>query len=103
MHVSDVTQDTGWGGWGGGGDVMTFLARAHMRDATQHCFCSSYMHLLPMLRKTWVGVGWVGWVGWGWGCDDVPCTSTHVRCYASMWWVYLFYLFYILSPKAWYH
>ena len=37
MHVSDVTQDTGWGGWGGGGDVMTFLARAHMLDATPAC------------------------------------------------------------------
>ena len=37
--------------------MMTFLALAHMVDATQV-------------------------MGWG-GHDDVPCTCTHGRCYAS--------------------
>ena len=37
--------------------MMTFLALAHMVDATQV----------------------MGWVG----DDDVPCTCTHGRCYAS--------------------
>ena len=47
----------GWGGLGGvGGDVMTFLARAHMFDATQHCFCSSFAHVPDVTQD----MGWVG-------------------------------------------
>ena len=49
----------GWG-WGGVG-MVTFLELAHMVGATQ-----------------------VMGLGWGWGGDDnVPCTCTHGRCYAS--------------------
>ena len=50
-------------GWGGVG-MVTFLALAHMVGATQ--------------VMGWGGVG----VGWG-GDDNVPCTCTHGRCYAS--------------------
>ena len=59
-------------GWGAGWGVKTFVALAHMVDATQH-------------------MGWgVGWgvttsvaltqhMGWevGWGCDHIRCTCTH--------------------------
>ena len=34
-----------WGGWGGGGEVMTFFARAHMFDATQDCCWSTFAHI----------------------------------------------------------
>ena len=44
--------------------MITLLALAHMVGATQV-------------------MGW-GWVGVGWGGDDnVPCTCTHDRCYAT--------------------
>ena len=59
----------GWSGWGWGGDdnipggggvgMMTFLARAHMGDATQ-----------------------LAGRGWG-GDDDIPCTCANVRCYVT--------------------
>ena len=63
LHMLSKTWvGVGWVGWGGG-DVMMFLARAHMWDATQHCFCFSLCTRLHMLSKTWVGVGWVGWGG----------------------------------------
>ena len=45
-----------WSGWGGG--MITFLALVHMLNATQ-----------------------LVWVGWG--DDNVPCTCTHVECYAT--------------------
>ena len=38
----------------------------------------------------WGGLGGVG----GWGCDDVPCASTHVRCYATL------FLFFFVHPFA---
>ena len=44
-------------GWGGG--MITFLALAHMLDATQ------------LVRG-----------GWG-GDDNIPCTCAHVGCYAT--------------------
>ena len=47
-----------WSGVGGGG-MITFLALAHMLDATQ------------LVRG-----------GWG-GDDNIPCTCTHVGCYAT--------------------
>ena len=47
-----------WSGVGGGG-MITFLALAHMFDATQ-----------------------LVWGGWG-GDDNIPCTCTHVGCYAT--------------------
>ena len=40
--------------------MITFLALAHMLDATQDA-------------------------GLGWGGDNVPCTCTHVGCYARCW------------------
>ena len=45
-------------GWGGG--MLTFLALAHMLDATQDA-------------------------GLGRGDVNVPCTCTHVGCYARCW------------------
>ena len=51
-HMLDATQVV----WGGGG-MITFLAPAHMLDATQ--------------------------MVWGGGDDNVPCTCTHVGCYAG--------------------
>ena len=45
-----------WSGWGGG--MKTFPAIVHMLNATQ-----------------------LVWVGWG--NDNVPCTCTHVECYAT--------------------
>ena len=56
-HVRAVRHAWGGGGGWGGVGMMTFLALAHMVDATQV-------------------------MGWG-GHDDVPCTCTHGRCYAS--------------------
>ena len=70
-----------WSGVGGGG-MITFLALAHMLDATQ------------LVRGGWGGddnipctcthVGCYatgqGWVG---GDDNIPCTCTHVGCYAT--------------------
>ena len=52
---------------------IMFLALAHMVGATQH-------HTWSVLRNImgWGGVG----VGWG-GDDNVPCTCTHGRCYAT--------------------
>ena len=47
-----------WSGVGGGG-MITFLALAHMLDATQ---------------LVWGGRG---------GDDNIPCTCTHVGCYAT--------------------
>ena len=40
--------------------MLTFLALAHMLDATQDA-------------------------GLGWGDVNVPCTCTHVGCYARCW------------------
>ena len=54
-HMLDATQLV-WGGWGG---MITLLALAHMLDATQ-----------------------LVWGGWG-GDDNIPCTCTHVGCYAT--------------------
>ena len=61
------------GGWGGVG-MMTFLALAHMVDATQVMGWGGMMTFLAlahMVDATQV-MGWGG-VGWGWA-DDVPCT-----------------------------
>ena len=38
----------GWVGWGGGGKVKTFLARAHMVDAAQDCCWSTFAHVLHL-------------------------------------------------------
>ena len=46
--------------WVGVGGMLTFLALAHMLDATQM----------------------LGWCG---GDVNVPCTCTHVGCYARCW------------------
>ena len=71
-HMVDATQVMGWGG------MMTFLALAHMVDATQVMGWGGMMTFLAiahMVDATQV-------MGWG-GHDDVPCTCTHGRCYAS--------------------
>ena len=76
-------------GWGGVG-MMTYLALAHMFDAT-HTGCFSrgtgvgwggvgmmtYLALAHMFDATHTGCFSRGGVGWG-GDDDVPCTCTHV-------------------------
>ena len=60
-HMVAATQHHGMG-WGGvGWGMITFLALAHMVAATQH-------HVMG-----WGGVG----------DDNVPCTCTHGRCYAT--------------------
>ena len=70
MRISDVPRDGrfpgdphGRVGWG----MITFFALAHMVGATQH-------H----------GTGWGGV-----GDDNVPCTCTHGRCYATSSFLYL--------------
>ena len=100
MHPLPMLRKTRVGVGGVGVGMWWLSLHEHTWEMLLNIVFVLRMHPLPMLRKTWVGVGWVGR---GWGCDDVPCTSTHVRCYASMWWVYRFYMFYILSPKVWYH
>ena len=69
--------------WVGVGGVLTFLALAHMLDATQDaglgwggCERSLHLHTCWMLRKR---------LGWGGGDVNVPCTCTHVGCYARCW------------------
>ena len=66
--------------WVGVGGMLTFLALAHMLDATQDaglgwggCSRSLHLHTCWMLRKM------LGWCG---GDVNVPCTCTHVGCYA---------------------
>ena len=59
--------------------MITFLALAHMLDATQMVWgggddnvpCT--LHTCWMLRR-WSGAG---------GDDNVPCTCTHVGCYTN--------------------
>ena len=89
-HMVAATQHHGMG-WGGvGWGMITFFALAHMVAATQH-------HGMG-----WGGVGW-GMItffalahmvaatqhhGMGWGGvgdDNVPCTCTHGRWYATSW------------------
>ena len=63
----------------GGDGMIMFLAHVHIFDATPVCLSCYGDH---------------GGVGWGWGGDDnVPCTCTHLRCYACVsvllwrsWW-----------------
>ena len=69
--------------------MLTFLALAHMLDATQDsglgwgevnvpCTCTH----VGCYARCWVGVG--GMLTGGWGGEDVnvPCTCTHIGCYA---------------------
>ena len=83
-------------GWGGVG-LITFLALAHMLDATQHhvsCTCTHGR----CYATSWGRVG----VGWWWGGvglitflalahmldatqHHVSCACTHGRCYATSW------------------
>ena len=69
------------GGWGGG--MITFLALAHMLDATQLVRGGwgggmiTFLALAHMLDVTQLVRG-----GWG-GDDNIPCTCTHVGCYAT--------------------
>ena len=57
-HMVDATQVMGWGG------MMTFLALAHMVDAAQVMGWGGHDD-----RRCYASHG----VGWGWA-DDVPCT-----------------------------
>ena len=63
-------------GWVGGG-MITFLALAHMLDATQQVGDDHIPCFAHMLDATQLVRG-----GWG-GDDNVPCTCTHVGCYAT--------------------
>ena len=98
----------GWG-WGGVGvGMITFLALAHMVGAMQHhvsctcthgrCYatsCSLHLHTWSVLRNIMFlalahMVGATQLMGWGWGGDDnVPCTCTHGRCYATSCFLHL--------------
>ena len=66
-----------WSGWGGG--MITFLALVHMLNATQLVWVGwgddifALVHMLNATQLVWVG----------WGDDNVPCTCTHVECYAT--------------------
>ena len=69
--------------WVGVGGMLTFLALAHMLDATQDaglgwggCLRSLHLHTCWMLRKM---------LGWDGGDVNVPCSCTHVGCYARCW------------------
>ena len=88
-------------GWGGVG-MLTFLALAHMLDATQlmgwdgnvPCTCTHVgcyaidgggVGMLTFLAPAHMfdATPLMGWVGVGWGGDvNVPCTCAHVGCYA---------------------
>ena len=85
LHTWSVLRKSwDWGGVGVG--MITFLALAHMVGATQVMGLGwggvgmiSFLELAHMVVATQVmGLGW----GWG-GDDNVPCTCTHGRCYAS--------------------
>ena len=85
---------SGWGGVGWGGDDDVPCTCTHVWCYAHGMFLSGWggvgwgwwrtlhLHTCLMLRTRDVslGVGWGG-VGWG-GDDDVPCTCTHVWCYA---------------------
>ena len=107
-YMVDATQvmGLGWGGVGVG--MITFLALAHMVGATQHhvsctcthgrCYatsCSLHLHTWSVLRNIMFlalahMVGATQLMGWGWGGDDnVPCTCTHGRCYATSCFLHL--------------
>ena len=74
-HTLDATQLVR-GGWGGG--MITFLALAHMLDAAQ------------LVRGGWGG-GMITFLALAHtldatqlvGDDHIPCTCTHVGCYAT--------------------
>ena len=112
MWVSIVPRDGGFPGdqhgrvgWGGvGWGMITFLALAHMVGATQHhlsCTCthgrcyatSSFLHshtwsvlrnIIFLALAHMVGATQHHGMGWGGvGDDNVPCTCTHGRCYAT--------------------
>ena len=55
------------------------LGLAHMFDATQQDVSLGLAHMFDATQQD-VSCG--GGVGWG-GDDDVPCTCTHVWCYAT--------------------
>ena len=61
-----------WVGLGVGG-MLTFLALAHMLHATQDAGLGLHLRTCWKLRKM---------LGWGGGDVNVPCTCTHVGCYA---------------------
>ena len=51
-------------------EMMTFRAHAHMLDATEMMSFLAHAHMFDATEH-WGGVGWVGDV-------NVPCTCTHV-------------------------
>ena len=59
--------------------MITFLALVHMLNATQLVWVGwgddifALVHMLNATQLVWVG----------WGDDNVPCTCTHVECYAT--------------------
>ena len=77
-HMLDATQDAGLGCMGG---MLTFLALAHMLDATPDAGlgwggCDRSLHL----HTCWMLRKMLGW-----GDVNVPCPCTHVGCYARCW------------------
>ena len=73
-HVECYVTGLGWGG------MITFLALVHMLNATQLVWGGVVMitslALVHMLNATQLVRG-------GGGDDNVPCTCTHVECYAT--------------------
>ena len=68
-HMLDATQLVRGGWWGG---MITFLALAHMLDATQLVGDDNILALAHMLDATQLV-----------GDENIPCTCTHVGCYAT--------------------
>ena len=89
MHTCLMLRSTGVG-WGGVG-MLTFLAHAHMFDATEMMTFLAHAHMFDATEH-WGGVGWGGDVNvpctcthvWCYGDDVVPCTWTHVWCYGAL-------------------
>ena len=93
-YMVDATQVAGWGWvgvrWGGDDNVpcTCTYGRCYATSCSLHLHTWSvlrnimFLALAHMVGATQV-MGWGG-VGVGWGGDDnVPCTCTHGRCYAT--------------------
>ena len=80
-------------GWGWGGDDNVPCTCTHGRCYATSCFL--HLHTWSVLRNIMFlalahMVGATQLMGWGWGGDDnVPCTCTHGRCYATSCFLHL--------------
>ena len=70
--------------WVGVGGMLTFLALAHMLDATQDAGLG-WGGMLTLLHLHWTCWMLRKMLGWGGGDVNVHCTCEHVGCYARCW------------------